>query len=84
VKELQSIVNHQNFPAVSSAFNNNCSMAACSVTTCSCTFADAYWSSTSFAISPAFAWNVGFHVGDVLAFGKGDGAVRVRAVRGGL
>jgi hypothetical protein len=80
IKELQSIVNYQNFnPAVSSEFNNNC-VAACSVTTCSCTAAVAYWSSTSFAGGPSLAWGVNFIFGGV---GGKSGALRVRAVRGG-
>src|SRR5207244_11210691 len=41
VKELQNIV-----PAVSPAFNNNCT-SGCTVLTCSCTASSGYWSSTT-------------------------------------
>src|SRR5438876_4731452 len=43
VKELQNIV-----PAVSPAFNNNCT-SGCTVLTCSCTASSGYWSSTTVA-----------------------------------
>src|SRR5262249_36941765 len=80
VKELQSIVNYQNLnPAVSSAFNTSCS-SGCTVLTCSCTAADDYWSSTSFAPSPSNAWGVLFSAGIVSADDK-DGTLHVRAVR---
>jgi hypothetical protein len=86
VKELQSIVNHENFdPAVSSAFNNSC-VANCSVLNCSCTRATSYWSSTSVARVPTDAWTVFFGSGggDVDVHNlKGD-FNSVRAVRGGL
>jgi hypothetical protein len=42
-----------------------------------------YWSSTSFALSPNFAWNVLFYNGLVFAVDKSLG-LHVRAVRGGL
>jgi hypothetical protein len=81
-KELMSIVNYENdHPAVPSAFNNNCT-AACSVTTCSCTLATLYWSSTSSAFNPSSAWYVLFSDGSVNTFFK-DTTQRVRAVRGG-
>ena len=76
VKELQSIVNYQNVsPAVSSAFND-CGNG-------SCTAADPYWSSTSFAVDPTNAWFVNFVGGHVIEDSK-DHTFRVRAVRGGL
>ena len=46
------------------------------------TAASDYWSSTTFAGNPSFAWNVFFDFGSVFAFGK-SGAFHVRAVRGG-
>ncbi len=46
------------------------------------TAAAIYWSSTSFAGDPDFAWIVGFNVGSVLIVSKSFDA-RVRAVRGG-
>jgi len=83
VKELQSIVNYENDnPAVSSEFNTLCA-AACTVLTCSCTgTASLYWSSSTFANGPAFAWFVDFFFGNVNASDKSSG-VFVRAVRGG-
>jgi hypothetical protein len=82
VKELMSIVNYQNvFPPVSSAFNTNCT-ASCTVTTCSCTRADSYWSSTSIINHPDGAWGVLFNIGFVSTFSKG-GPLFLRAVRGG-
>ena len=62
VKELQNIV-----PAVSPAFNNNCT-SGCTVLTCSCTASSTYWSSTTVAgqarpgdpPGPTFAWFVLF------------------------
>jgi Protein of unknown function (DUF1566) len=83
VKELLSIVNYQNFiPAVSAAFNANCA-PGCTVTTCSCTQSDGYWSATTGAGNPGYAWSVDFYSGDVGGPNKpSDGYVR--AVRSGL
>ena len=52
-KELQSIVNYENFnPAVSAdEFNTGCE-PLCTVDACSCTAKSVFWSSTSFAIDP--------------------------------
>jgi hypothetical protein len=85
LKELQSIVNYENyFPAVSPAFNTGC-VAACTVLTCSCTTAAGYWSSSTRVVSPGDAWLVAFDVGHVVHAGKVFGSTyRVRAVRGGL
>ena len=86
-KELDSILNLENFsPAVSAEFNTGCE-AGCTVddpvNACSCT-AGIYWSSTSFAHNPSNAWVFSFFVdGGVFASGK-SGGKRVRAVRGGL
>jgi hypothetical protein len=83
VKELQSIVNYENTsPSVSSAFNTSCS-ATCTVLTCSCTAASFYWSSSTLAVGPSFAWSVSFLNGFVGAGDKSGNGV-VRAVRGGL
>jgi hypothetical protein len=90
VKELQSIVNYENFsPPVSAEFDTNC-IASCKVddpenpeNVCSCTAATDYWSSTSGADFPFNAWGVGFLNGGVF-FGSKFGDFRVRAVRGGL
>ena len=95
-KELVSILNLQNnlhdgVPAVSPAFNTNCT-PGCTVTTCSCTATSNgsglagqlpyYWSSTTDAGSPDSAWSVDFGLGAVAYWGKAYGFF-VRAVRGG-
>jgi Protein of unknown function (DUF1566) len=85
VKELQSIVDYQNYnPAVDDAFNTSCS-ADCTVTTCSCTQSGEYWSATTYAGSDALdsAWYVHFLRGGVTNDSKANGHF-VRAVRGGL
>ena len=83
VKELGSIVNYQVFsPSVSPAFNTGC-VAACTVTTCSCTVSSGYWSSSSRAGGPSFAWGVNFFSGGVGNSNKTFNGF-VRAVRGGL
>ena len=83
VNELQSIVNYETFnPAVGTAFNTGCA-ASCTVTTCSCTQSTTYWSSTTDANSPLYAWTVYFSDGNVFSFSK-SGNFYVRAVRGGL
>jgi hypothetical protein len=82
VNELQSLVNYQNFnPSVSSAFNTGC-VASCTVTSCSCTQSDFYWSSTTLTAIPLGAWIVFFNFGYVL-YGSKSGSYYVRAVRGG-
>jgi hypothetical protein len=85
VKELQSIVNYENFvPAVSSpAFNDDCTATStCTVLTCSCTAAAGYWSSSTPAGGSDFAWVVSFGGGSVFGSFKNNG-FPVRAVRGG-
>ena len=83
VKELQSIVNYENFvPSVSPAFNTACA-ATCTVLTCSCTAASDYWSSSTLANSPTGAWDVNFSNGLVNSVDKSN-TFHVRAVRGGL
>lgn len=75
VKELQSIVNYQQYsPAVSSAFND-CANG-------SCTSSSYYWSSSSYAYNPNSASFVYFYDGNVYASYK-NGNGYVRAVRGG-
>lgn len=84
VRELQSIASYEAplpGPAVASAFNTNCT-PGCTTATCSCTNADAYWTSTTYVGSPAFAWYVFFVDGNVLANPKTNGGY-VRAVRTG-
>jgi hypothetical protein len=83
VKELQSIVNYGKVnPAVSTAFNNNCTPGS-TVLTGSCTAPSTYWSSSSTLANPlAVPWGVAFGIGFV-APGIRGGAGHVRAVRGG-
>jgi hypothetical protein len=84
VRELQSIVNYQNSgPAVSAAFNTNCT-SGCTVLTCSCTRSYPYWSSTPYQIHPHIAWSVDFNDGSVDFNLKSYYGHYVRAVRGGL
>jgi Protein of unknown function (DUF1566) len=65
VKELQSIVDYGTYdPSVAAAFNANCSTSG-TVTTQSCTQSDFYWSATTSAFSPNYAWGVYFDVGVV-------------------
>jgi cysteine-rich repeat protein len=83
IKELISIVNYQNTnPSVSPAFDTGC-VASCTVTTCSCTVSDSYWSSSTLADFPFLAWFVDFYHGSMLSVAKPSGWL-VRAVRGGL
>jgi hypothetical protein len=77
--ELESLVNLQNVnPAVDAAFNTSCA-ASCTVTTCSCTQSNGYWSSTT---ATSFAWFVSFDDGVIHSSGK-TSTLYVRAVRGG-
>jgi cysteine-rich repeat protein len=83
IKELQSILNYQNVdPAVSAAFNTSCT-PDCTLTSCSCTRSDYYWSSSSLGYSPGRAWYVHFYYGGDSPYYKTYGYY-VRAVRGGL
>jgi hypothetical protein len=84
VKELQSIVNYENFdPAVSPEFNNAC-IPGCNGLNCSCTATSVeYFSSSIKAFVPVEPWVVDFFDGGVPNRGKGRGTGHVRAVRGG-
>jgi len=82
--ELETLLNlGTNYPATYAAFSTKCS-PGCTVTTCSCTAASSYWSSTTYAASDSNAWFVVFWGGFVDYFGltKADKGF-VRAVRGG-
>ena len=69
-KELQSIVDYSMFfPAIAASFPGS-------------TAADFYWSSTTYAGGPSYAWDVLFIDGSVYAFDK-NYLLHVRAVRGG-
>jgi hypothetical protein len=84
-RELQSIVNFEVWsPSVSPAFNTAC-VPGCTVAMCSCTASSLYWSSTTNASAPAYAWFVRFS--DGLMHGSNQEKsyeAYVRAVRGGL
>jgi hypothetical protein len=92
VKELQSIVNYGNFsPAVSAAFNTNCT-SPCTVLTCSCTnynvyccpSYNVYWSSTTYlpGLVSTLAFAMNFFNGELPEQDK-KYVWSVRAVRGG-
>ena len=77
--ELDSLIDLTRFPTIFSEFDTLCT-PGCSVTTCSCTVASVYWSSTTLAFNPFFAWTVKFDFGDAF-FGLKGNAAHVRAVR---
>jgi hypothetical protein len=84
IKELQSIVNCEigyPGPTIAAAFNTGCT-PGCTVTSCSCTQSDGYWSSSSYAGNPDYAWDVDFYSGNDGA-GTKTSTYLVRAVRGG-
>ncbi|MCK6554069.1 DUF1566 domain-containing protein [Candidatus Binatia bacterium] len=85
IRELLSIVNYgipPPGPVVDPVFNTSCT-GGCTVTGCSCTVLYTYWSSTTYAPSPQFAWTVSFDNGTVGPISKPSN-YRVRAVRGGV
>jgi hypothetical protein len=69
-------------PAVFPAFNTGC-VPGCTVTSCSCTLSDVYWSSTSYHNLGSLAWKWDSTDGDIDPLSKAI-SKRVRAVRGGL
>jgi uncharacterized protein DUF1566 len=84
-RELESLVDAgRAAPAIDPAFDNAC-QPGCTVTECSCTQLNFYWSSTSYQdpTQAGFAWNVDFNTGIVNAFDKTLPVYFVRAVRGG-
>lgn len=64
--ELESILDLANsYPAVDPVFNSNCA-ASCTSATCSCTWSECYWSSSTVAEFPpdfSEAWEVDFRNG---------------------
>jgi uncharacterized protein DUF1566 len=70
-------------PCVPPAFDTGC-VAGCTVTSCSCTQAERYWSATPIVGNLPFpsAWGVFFRTGEVTGIDKAS-AFYVRAVRGG-
>jgi hypothetical protein len=85
VRELASLVSYgEQQPAVDAAFDTGCGpgQSGCSVTSCSCTQPQAYWTSSTNAQDPRQAWSVDFFDGGVDGSLK-NVALHVRAVRGG-
>ncbi len=81
-KELESLVNRQMSPPMTSvAFHSGC-VAGASVLAGSCTPVAIFASSTTWARSTGMAWGVSFYEGLLLPYNKASG-LRVRAVRGG-
>ena len=82
-EELDSLVDLSRGgpPYILDEFNSSCTLG-CPVTTCSCTAADFYWSSTTYAFPPVpeDVWVVNFGNGYSIPEGK-DGDGYVRAVR---
>lgn len=75
------------YPAVAAPFNTNCGAhsvgnSGCTVMTCSCTYPNYYWTSTTVSAHPEQAWFVDFNDGIDFA-GSKTGEAFVRAVRGG-
>lgn len=68
-------------PAIDPAFDTGCT-GSCTVTACSCTQNDDYWSSTTWQSTATAAWHVDFYLAIVSASSK-SGFFYVRAVRGG-
>ncbi len=91
VNELQSLVDYMRAAnplfgvPIDPVFHTGCFTPGCTVTTCSCTRANIYWSSTSTQDFPTGAWIVDFFDGSVLSFEKSFflNTFYVRAVRGG-
>ncbi len=87
-RELESLVDvSQNAPAVDPVFNDtNTCTTGCTVTTCSCTQPDFYWSSTTFLSQTVkgFAWAVDLGAGRITYYEKTPIPLFVRAVRGGV
>ena len=83
VVEFQGLIDYAQFaPAIDPVFYTAC-MPECTVTTCSCTTLDYYWSMTSSAEVSNNVWNVDFNSGYVSLYDK-TLPFYVRAVRGGL
>lgn len=86
-RELDSLVHMgHSSPSIDPSFNTDC-VSGCTVTTCSCTQSDNYWSSTSYQdpTLPGFAWCVSFAAdASVNGFEKSLPVFFVRAVRGGF
>lgn len=81
--ELQGLVDYADgtSPVVDASFDTGCS-GSCTVTTCSCTSPDRYWSSSGSPIDAGTAYFVDFSWGDV-GHDMKDTDYAVRAVRTG-
>jgi len=81
--ELQTLVNIEkaDLPAFAE-FDTGCT-PGCSVTQCSCTGSDFYWTSSTWRAVPTYAWVVYFSTGSSSARMKTEGGY-ARAVRGGF
>ena len=81
--ELFTLVNlGTSNPSISAPFNSACPVG-CTVLTCSCTFSNSYWTSTTDVSSPPSAYVVSFFNGTVGVTDKANALFRARAVRGG-
>ena len=81
-KELQSLVDFQHSPPMTSnVFHQGC-VAGADVLTGSCTAVSTHASSTTWARSTSMVWGVSFYEGLLYPYSKAM-ALRVRAVRGG-
>ncbi|MFN8643679.1 MAG: DUF1566 domain-containing protein [Candidatus Binatia bacterium] len=88
-RELETIVDTtvagcgSTAPCVPRAFDRACA-PGCTVSSCSCTLPEFYWSATSLALSPDGAWEVYFYDGSQFPnFSPKQFDKYVRAVRGG-
>jgi hypothetical protein len=83
VDELQTLVDHaRSDPSADPAFNMGCT-PTCTLTTCSCTVRDYYWTATPVADLPTNTWTVNFNRGIVNYADDTTLPLYVRAVRGG-
>jgi hypothetical protein len=84
-KELNSLIDlsQSGPPYIFDEFNSVCA-PECTVTTCSCTTSDDYWSSMSSYAYPLFAYSVDFLDGGLPGVSTKDYSYCVRAVRGPL
>ncbi len=82
VNELRSLTDFGRYgPAIDPAFNTGCA-AGCTVTSCSCTASNYYWTATTYQNGASLAWSVLFNDGYGGVSGKSS-SNSVRAVRGG-
>ncbi len=81
--ELETLANLAiSQPAAYAPFHTSCE-PGCTVTTCSCSPPELFWTSTTFSEDPELAWAVNFADGSVVTHHKAASSKWVRAVRGG-